>query len=151
MYANRLRRLWVQRWWWLVGCLVLCTTVQAEVLTLREAQVIAMVNGQSVSRQVELPYRWDREYPGEQGEAVFNFQFDLPRDAAAVWGIYLPRLGNAYAIWLNGTLLQQQGHLSSRTDTPTEFNGDDFARAPRYIPVDAGHMLLTGVNQDPVK
>lgn len=144
MHVNRLGGRGVRSWWWwLVGCLVLCTTVRAEVRTLREAQVTATVNGQSVSRQVELPYRWDREHPGEQGEAVFNFQFDLPRDTAPIWGIYLPRLGNAYAIWLNGTLLQQQGQLSSGTDTLPEFNGDDFARAPRYITVDAGHFAAT--------
>ena len=40
-------------------------------------------------------------------------------------------------------LLQQQGQLSSGTDTLPEFNGDDFARAPRYITVDAGHFAAT--------
>ena len=42
------------------------------------------------------------------------------------YGLYIPRLGNAYAIWLNGALLEQNGDL-------IRGKGSDFAKAPRYL------------------
>ena len=49
------------------------------------------------------------------------------------YGLYIPRLGNAYAIWLNGALLEQNGDL-------IRGKGSDFAKAPRYL-VLTPHLL----------
>ena len=128
---------------WLLGLTLWLSWLggaQAQVLTLRDAQVTTTVEGQTHIRQVQLPYRWDREHAGLQGEAVFDIQFELAQSPQTVWGVYLPRLGNAYAIWLNGTLLQQQGDVSAFLGKAPAFNGDDYARAPRYIAVGVGRF-----------
>lgn len=105
----------------------------AAVLGLTQAQADVTVNGETNHRTLDLPYHWDRANPGQRGEAVFDFDFELAQAPDAVWGIYLPRLGNAYEIWLNGIVLQRNGDLQA-------YNGADYARVPRYISVGSGHF-----------
>jgi len=121
-------------------CLLLlagwASTGAATVLTLTQAQGTVSVNGETHRQNLELPYHWDRANPGQQGEAVFNFDFELAETPQDVWGIYLPRLGNAYEVWLNGTMLQRNGDAQA-------YNGSDYARVPRYITVDSAHFEKT--------
>ena len=112
----------------LLGWLALVGVAQAELLTLIEARAHVTVNGATTTQNLQLPYHWDRFNKGQRGEAVFDLQFDLPERPTDPWGMYLPRLGNAYEIWLNGTLLQRQGDLLN-------YNGADYARVPRYVAI----------------
>ena len=120
----------------LVLCPVSASSGVAQVLALNQAQATILVSGATKQETLQLPFHWDRANPGQQGEAFFDFRFDLPVAPQGLWGIYLPRLGNAYEIWLNGTLLQHGGDL-------TAYDGADFARVPRYISVDHGHFQLS--------
>lgn len=52
--------------------------------------------------------------------------FFLEAVPAEPYGLYIPRLGNAYTIWLNGALLEQNGDFSLGSSP-------DFAKAPRYL------------------
>ena len=128
----------------LLLCLWLCMALvggsEAAVLTLSEAQATVIVDGKSARKDVLLPYHWDRANPGQQGEAVFDLYFDLPQAQGDVWGIYLPRLGNAYVLWLNGIKLQAHGELAQQVGDTQAYNGADFGRVPRYITVDGAHM-----------
>ncbi len=112
----------------------------AAVWTLNQARAVVTVDGKSVARDVQLPYHWDRANPGQQGEAVFDLDFDLPHTHGGVWGIYLPRLGNAYELWLNGVKLQAHGELVQQAGDTQAYNGADFGRVPRYITIDDAHM-----------
>ena len=95
-------------WWGWLRCLaVWASPGVAAVLTLDQAQGTVIVNGETFRHGVKLPYHWDRSNPGQRGEAIFDFEFELPEAPDEFWGIYLPGLGNAYQIWLNGTLLQK--------------------------------------------
>lgn len=112
-----------------LACLVLQS--QAGTLELREAQATVAVAGQTTRQTVSLPYHWDRHHKGLLGTATFEVPFELPMAPTVPWGLYVPRLGNAYEIWLNGTLLQRNGDLQHP-------NGSDFAKGPRHIVISAG-------------
>ena len=122
----------------LLAGLVWPAVAQASLLELAQARVSATADGITTIRDVPLPYHWDAHHPGQQGEAVFELQFDLPVVPQDPWSLYLPRLGNAYAIWLNGTLLQREGDLR-------HYNGADYSQEPRYAAIPAG--LLQASNQ----
>ncbi len=123
-----LRCCWLALWLWLPT-----HQAGAEVLTLTQAEVTLPGLPASASAPVNLPYPWDRHHRGAAGEAHFQIPFSLAAVPSEPYGLYIPRLGNAYAIWLNGALLEQNGDLS-------QGNGPDFAKAPRYL-VLTPHLL----------
>ena len=114
---------WLAMWLWLS-----CGEARAEVMALTRAQVTAALQGSPASAPVavELPYQWDRHHRGAAGEAHFQIPFSLAAVPSEPYGLYIPRLGNAYAIWLNGALLEQNGDFSLGSSP-------DFAKAPRYL------------------
>ena len=127
---------------WLLGF----GAAHAEVLPLHQAMARVSVDGVSTHQSVTLPYHWDRQQPGKAGSASFEIDFERPATPADSYAIYIPRLGNAYEVWLNGNLLDQNGNL-------TRFNGGDYAKVPRFIPIAAGllqprNKLLVRVRAD---
>lgn len=123
---------------WLLGC---ANAVAAtNTLTLTQARATVIADGETLRQNVNLPYHWDSANPGHRGEAIFDFEFALPEAPDDVWGVYLPSVGNAYAVWLNGTLLQRNGALVRELGDAQLYNGSDSTRVPRYISVDAGHL-----------
>ena len=116
-------------WCGLVCALLWWGSAQAEVQELRQASaVVTLQGGAPAQSDVELPYHWDRRHPGLAGAASFEINFAAPATAADAYALYIPRLGNAYEVWLNGNLLDRKGDLS-------RYNGSDFAKVPRFIPV----------------
>lgn len=115
--------------------LLLALPAQALVMTLKQAQATVTVNGQTTHHVVSLPYHWDRHHAGLAGEAVFELPFELDQMPTEPFGLYVPRLGNAYEIWFNGVLLQRNGDLQN-------YNGSDFAKAPRYVVVSPSVLRL---------
>lgn len=137
-------------WCWLLACWLiwLAPLAHAEpdgTMLLDHAQGTVIVGGETVRGVLSLPYHWDAANPGQQGEAIFDFTFPLTQVPDDVWGIYLSALGNAYEIWLNGTLLQRHGAMARGAGEAVAYNGADAARAPRYVSIDAGHLRM--VNQ----
>ncbi|MDI1273803.1 MAG: histidine kinase, partial [Polaromonas sp.] len=134
-------------WCGLVCALLWWGSARAEVQELRQARALITLQGAApVPSNVDLPYHWDRRHPGLAGAASFEIDFAPPATAADAYAIYIPRLGNAYEVWLNGNLLDRKGDLSS-------YNGSDFAKVPRYIPVatdllKAENRLLIRVRAD---
>ena len=126
-----------RRLWYLVlSCLLLCAgAAQAELLELRQATASIKLQGQVTQSEVSLPYHWDRRHPGQAGSAAFEIDFAGPSDAAESYALYLPKLGNAYEVWLNGSLLDRNGDLKRG-------NGGDFSKSPQLIAV-AKDLLLT--------
>lgn len=65
---------------------------------------------------VALPFHWDREHAADHGQARFTLRFD----GAALAGetapaVLLPRLGNAFALALNGHAFYRVGHPGTRS------------------------------------
>lgn len=130
-------------WPWPVfrsGLLWLCWALwlpvaQAAPQELRQAQALIVVNGQATTAAVTLPYVWDRHHKGQWGEAVFDLRFDLPSLPASPWALYLPRVGTAYEVRLNGHLLERKGDI-------TQPNGPDFGQVPRYLNIAVNDLAL---------
>ena len=117
------------RLWLLCFCLT-CSAAQAELQPLTQARARVTVQGHTTTSDVTLPYHWDRMHPGQAGVATFEIIFTRPATTSDTFALYIPRLGNAYEIWLNGNLLEQKGDIE-------EYNGGDYAKIPRFVPVAA--------------
>jgi signal transduction histidine kinase len=113
-------------WLWLAA-----NQARAEVLALNHAQVTVILDDQRTDASVQLPYQWDSRHRGLGGEADFQIPFSLAMAPTEPYSLYVPRLGNRYAIWLNGRLLEQHGDIGQR-------NGPDFAKAPRLVVLTPG-------------
>lgn len=107
---------------------------------LRAAHATVEVDGQTVQGPLELPYHWDRNNPGRAGRATFDLDFMLTNVPLEPWSMYLPRLGNAYEIRLNGALVQQEGDL-------LQGNGADFGQVPRLVPLPPELLQLSNALQ----
>ena len=113
-------------WLWLAA-----NQARAEVMALNHAQVTVILDDQRTDASVQLPYQWDSRHRGLGGEADFQIPFSLAMAPTEPYSLYVPRLGNRYAIWLNGRLLEQHGDIGQR-------NGPDFAKAPRLVVLTPG-------------
>lgn len=102
-------------------------------LALTQAHAVVRVEGTVLEKEVVLPYAWERHHKGTQGEATFELQFGLAQVPSEPWGLYLPRLGNAYEIWLNGRLLERGGDLE-------RFNQADAGQMPRLLNLPPGSL-----------
>lgn len=100
-------------------------------MVLDRAHAVVQVDGQTQVGEVSLPYHWDRMHRTRGGWGQFEMVFALDDIPVDPWGAYLPRVGNAYRVWLNGNLLQEAGD-------PDQINGEDHAKSSTYVPVPTG-------------
>jgi signal transduction histidine kinase len=124
----------------LLACLLWGPLAQADLLTLNQAQARILVDGQTTEVDVALPYNWDIHNRAQHGEAVFQMRFELEEQPVDPWGAYLPSVGNAYDVRLNGTLLQRQGDL-------VHGNGADYSKVPRFIVISPNLLQQSNVLQ----
>jgi signal transduction histidine kinase len=111
---------------------------EVDPIELRAGRVATSVDGVTQEGAVTLPYNWDRQHGGKAGFASFELPFKLDDEPETPWGIFIPRTGNVFDVWLNGALLQVYGDLDRG-------NGADYAKAPVYLPV-PGRLLHAGDN-----
>jgi signal transduction histidine kinase len=110
----------------------------AQTMELRQAQVSVTVRNLTTHQVVALPYLWDKNNAGQAGKATFELPFELQTVPVVPYGLYIPRLGNAYEIWLNGNLLHRDGDMFA-------YNGADFAKAPRHILISPGLLRTSNL------
>ena len=122
--------------------LLLALPTFAQVQELTHAHAIIDIDGKTLATEVRLPYHWDRRNEGRSGTAEFDIPFALGANPEILYGVYFRRLGNAYEIWFNGSLLQRNGDLASSDSA-------DFAKAPRYLVVP--HHLVRQQNSIKVR
>jgi signal transduction histidine kinase len=127
---------------------LVCAALQAHAWTLelRDACAAVTVQDCSTLEQVQLPYHWDRHHPSQSGEASFDLKFHLGDLPTVPHGLYMPRLGNVFEIWLNGVLLQRKGDLQHA-------DGPDFAKVPRFLVISPGllrtaNLLRVSIHAD---
>ena len=122
------------RLWRCLALLLLGLTLsgapRASILELSDATATVTVDGSTKRGSVTLPYNWDRENTGRQGQATIEIPFALGQLPDRQYGIFFSRLGTAYEVWLNDALVAQKGDLSS-------FNGDDYGQIQRFLVVPA--------------
>ena len=102
-----------------------------DAMDVRSAEATLEPDGLPVQvRQVQLPFRWDHEYPGRGGKA--SYRIDLPAAAVPAGGpsaLLLSGAGNQVAISLNGALVASFGTLGDP--------GYDAAKGNQLVPVAA--------------
>ncbi len=98
---------------------------------------------------VALPWDWDEGLnKNGAGTAVLEAVFNAENKVDEPYGLYFVRIGNRADIYLNNHLLAHYGRLS-------DFNGADYAKAPRFIPVpqnllkSEGNVLRIVLSADP--
>ena len=111
---------------------------RAEWVTLSEARVLSLVEGEVSRVDVRLPFAWDAHFRDRAGQATFALAFELPHAPIGPQALHTRRLGNAYEIWLNGVLVDQHGAINQP-------NGADISHVPRFVPLPSG--LLRSENE----
>ncbi|MEO6016520.1 MAG: ATP-binding protein [Polaromonas sp.] len=112
----------------------LATDGYTATMELREANVTVFVGDVATQTTSTLPYNWDHVHRGQPGTATFDIFFSLPdtaKDGASngaveLYDVYFSRLGTAYEVSLNGTVIERNGDQQVS-------NGADFALVPRVI------------------
>ena len=92
-------------------------------------------------RKVELPFRWDHEFPGRGGKASYRIALpaDEVRDGDAQ-ALVMSGLGNQVAVWFNGALVAHYGVLGDPTY--------DAAKANHLVPLAAALRRGSGQAQE---
>ena len=134
---------------WLLVCVpVWANAVQQDFAELKAATATVQIDGgEGRTVTTTLPYVWDVLHRGNSGSARFEILFDFPVMARSdeLYGLYIPRVGNNYDIWLNGALLDREGNLDR--------SGPDSAQKPRYLSLPADllqtrNMLTVHIRTD---
>src|SRR5687768_6503540 len=76
--------------------------------------MVATLNGwPQPAKEIRLPLHWDVDYRGRSGTADLTLRFARPSPLATdePYMMFIPRIGNAYSIALNGTVLATGGNL----------------------------------------
>jgi signal transduction histidine kinase len=105
---------------------------------LQAGRVASTVDGVAREAPATLPYHWDRMHAGRPGEARFTLPFTLAEAPTEPWGLFIPRVGSAFDVAVNGSVLQTYGDLARA-------HGADYAKAPIYVPVPP-RLLHAGAN-----
>ena len=105
-----------------------------EVTQIRSAQLQAL-DGMD-THPVTLPDAWNKN--GRSGTWLYRATFMVASDPIESWGLYVPRIGNRAALYLNGSLLGELGR----------FDGDagDYAQRPHYFFIRTG-TVRAGENE----
>ena len=78
-------------------------------------------------QEVALPYHWDRVIARVDGVASFRAQVHWPHTGRPV-ALYFPRIGNAYAVFING-------HEVARSGLWPPGPGNGTEREPQWVSV----------------
>jgi signal transduction histidine kinase len=84
------------------------------IVELERATVVAALNGwPQPAEEIRLPLHWDVAYRARSGTARLTLPFARPNSVATdePYMLFIPRIGNAYTIALNGTVLATGGNL----------------------------------------
>jgi len=123
---------------WCLLCLTwLCSHANAEVITVRQASIQVATDTKYTSKKEQsLPFRWDLNFPGQNGIATYAVQLPALKDKSiqGSFGIFIPRVGNQVQIYLNDLLLDSPSYL----DEPWQ----DSSKRPYWLTVPTA-LLLT--------
>jgi signal transduction histidine kinase len=115
---------------WACSCISLVAqNLPAGVLQLDQAQTLITQDDRSERGLAQLPYHWDRLHAARAGQAEFEMAFGLPGEPGEPHAVFMPRVGNRFELWLNGTLISRGGMIGEGNVY------QDFGKAPRYFAI----------------
>jgi hypothetical protein len=117
---------WLLGLWLALVLLCLHLPARSAVIALSHAEVTTEMEGARLTEIVNLPYHWDSRHPGQEGHANFTLHFTMAGTATEVWALYIPKLGNAFEIWLNDVPVREMGPLNRH-------NVEDYSQVPRMV------------------
>lgn len=103
----------------------------AAMTAIDRAEITVLENGRPPSPPVpaSLPFSWDAAQDGVDGKVEIDLSFSIA-DPDAAHGLFIMRIGNGYAVRLNGVLLDAKGGDGN----PYE----DHAKQPRFFRIPQG-------------
>ncbi len=102
-------------------------------IVIDQAQALLTVQGRSELNFVALPYHWDSQHSGQEGEGSFEVAFELPGEPSEPYAVLIPHMGNRAEIWLNGSLLSRLGDAVAADAGGINTSGSsNHVHAPRY-------------------
>jgi signal transduction histidine kinase len=109
-----------------LGCALLLAVLSqsahaadAGIIELNRATVTATLNGwPHPAEEISLPLHWDVSYRAQSGTALLTLSFPRPAsyESNEPYMLFMPRIGNAYSIALNGTVLAAAGQLHAHAE-----------------------------------
>lgn len=73
-----------------------------------KAKVTRYGPGTAIVKEVTLPHVWDDEKPPWSGDARYTLEWPAALDIDQPLGLYLPRVGARFRVWLNGRVIASQ-------------------------------------------
>jgi signal transduction histidine kinase len=116
---------------WLLAAVLFALAAQASPRGVELQPVRVVIDegrGPQERTGVKLPYRWDRDHRFG-GTASFEFEV-APRTEPGPAGIYLPRIGNSFRVWIDGVLI-----ADNMQPDPRWVNTNQM---PRLVPLPEG-------------
>jgi signal transduction histidine kinase len=92
------------------------------------------------AQQIQLPDSWNKT--GQQGQSIYEINFELKTRPDELWGLYVPRVGNRFEISLNQNRIASLGIFGH--------SEHDYSRQAQYIQIDP-QKLRQGFNKLIVK
>lgn len=124
----------IARWLLVLLALVLALlgplggAARAATVQVDRADVSGTAGGTPIAAaSVRLPYHWDQRHGAASGRATFRLRVDVA-DPTAPLALYIPKLGNTYAIRVNGDAFAHFGEVPAN-------RYDDAAMEPRYFAI----------------
>lgn len=104
---------------WLV-CAVFSFSAGAHEVEIRSAAATIVVDGrQPVQKKLDLPHRWDADFPGQTGRVRYVLELP-PLTGDEPMSLYFARLGNQVEISVNGELLVRRGVIGDASSDATK-------------------------------
>lgn len=130
----------------LLICLVVavCPWAQASdsapaVVTLDHAEAVLQPDGlPEQHRRVELQHRWDQDFPGLGGSAIYTLQLP-PSGPSTSSALFFRHVGNQATVRVNGVTIQQMGTLGDASL--------DAGKSSQMVIVPSASLLATRPNE----
>lgn len=109
-------------------CLLAAKAAAASWVELKYANLTVTAVGRApVVENVNLPFHWDRVVGAIPGTAVAQFE-PMVLAAGEIHAIYIPRLGNSYAVRVNDEIIAHSGSVPIRAS-------DGFSSDPVFVSI----------------
>lgn len=123
--------------------LVLSLNAAGQTHIVRSARIdTESANGKMTHPSAALPFRWDSQYPGDNGRASYTLALPAVQ-SSELQALYIPRVGNQVHIWVNGQFVYGSGHLD---DTLR-----DVSQSPILVSLPASLLFQNKPNSVQVK
>jgi len=129
---------------WFVGAALFllagCDQLPASGRAAVELDSALLIEGQAPEQPVSLPDAWEVTAPARDGRVRYRLELPDAALGSAESVLFIPRVGNALRVQVNGDVLLALGDLAETADR----GGGDASRMPIWVPLPPSLLLRTG-------